>query len=295
MWNAVLGCYRSWLRHHYSHGNPMDCSLPDPLSVGFPRREYWSGLPCPPPGDLSHPGTEPASPVSCIRRQILYHSTTWESQLWTAAAAAAKSLQSCPTLCDPIDGSPPGSPVPGILQARALEWVAISFSKAWKWKVKVKSLSCARLCWRQESWWGLSVYPFICLKHIIKIQSSLSLVTRKLFFHPPNTPSCVCFIFRGRWHAHCTAVDILLLLWLHVYHDSQLKFLMESKLLSLAIELSTSWPHPVFLIFSPISWGPWMLDWALYSFHNELVNSGLSLCARNIFLLSHPQAREEIL
>ena len=57
------------------------------------------------------------------------------------AAAAAKSLQSCPTLCDPVDGSPPGSPVPGILQARTLEWVAISFSNAWKWKVKVKSLS----------------------------------------------------------------------------------------------------------------------------------------------------------
>ena len=55
------------------------------------------------------------------------------------AAAAAKSLQSCPTLCDPIDRNPPGSPVPGILQARTLEWVAISFSKAWKWKVKVKS------------------------------------------------------------------------------------------------------------------------------------------------------------
>ena len=57
----------------------------------------------------------------------------------------AKSLQSCPTLCDPIDGSPPGSPVPGILQARTLEWVAISFSNAWKWRVKVKSLSCVRL------------------------------------------------------------------------------------------------------------------------------------------------------
>ena len=54
---------------------------------------------------------------------------------------AAKSLQSCLTLCDPIDGSPPGSPVPGILQARTPEWVAISFSNAWKWKVKVKSLS----------------------------------------------------------------------------------------------------------------------------------------------------------
>ena len=59
--------------------------------------------------------------------------------------AAAKSLQSCPTLCDPIDGSPPGSPVPGILQARTLEWVAISFSGEWKWKVKVKSLSRVRL------------------------------------------------------------------------------------------------------------------------------------------------------
>ena len=63
----------------------------------------------------------------------------------SAAAAAAKLLQTCPTLCDPIDGSPPGSPIPGILQARTLEWVAISFSNAWKWKVKVKSLSCVRL------------------------------------------------------------------------------------------------------------------------------------------------------
>ena len=60
------------------------------------------------------------------------------------AAAAAKSLQSCLILCDPIDSSPPGSPVPGILQARTLEWVAISFSNAWKWKVKVKSLSRVR-------------------------------------------------------------------------------------------------------------------------------------------------------
>ena len=61
------------------------------------------------------------------------------------AAAAAKSPQLCPTLCDSIDGSPPGCPVPGILQARTLEWVAISFSSAWKWKVKVKSLSRVQL------------------------------------------------------------------------------------------------------------------------------------------------------
>ena len=86
-------------------------------------------------------------------------------------AAAAKSLQSCPTLCNPKDSSPPGSPVPGILQARTLEWVTISFSNAWKWKVKVKSLSRVRLLatpWtaayqippsmgfsRQEYWSGL--------------------------------------------------------------------------------------------------------------------------------------------
>ena len=89
----------------------------------------------------------------------------------TAAAAAAKSLQSCPTLCNPIDGSPPGSTVPGILQARTLEWVAFSFSNAWKWKVKVKSFShvwLAAIPWtaayqappsmgfsRQEYWSGV--------------------------------------------------------------------------------------------------------------------------------------------
>ena len=65
---------------------------------------------------------------------------TWWFLSWCSAAAAAKSLQSCPTLCDPIDGSPPCSSVPGILQARTLEWVAISFSNAWKWNVKVKPL-----------------------------------------------------------------------------------------------------------------------------------------------------------
>ena len=66
-------------------------------------------------------------------------------QLSLLSSCYAKSLQSCPTLCDPIDGSPPGSPVPGILQARTLEWVASSFSNAWKWKEKVKSLSRVRL------------------------------------------------------------------------------------------------------------------------------------------------------
>ena len=69
----------------------------------------------------------------------------WSRNNVFKAAAAAKLLQSCPNLCDPIDGSPPGSSVPGILQARILEWVAISFSNAWEWKLKVKSISRVRL------------------------------------------------------------------------------------------------------------------------------------------------------
>ena len=75
----------------------------------------------------------------CLR--CLPHGFIWDLYqiMCDAATAAAKSLQSCPTLWDPIDGSPPGSPIPGILQARTLERVAISFSYAWKWKVKVKS------------------------------------------------------------------------------------------------------------------------------------------------------------
>ena len=77
-------------------------------------------------------------------------------------AAAAKSLQSCPTLCDPIDGSPPGSPVPGILQARTLEWVAISFSNAWKWKVKVKLLSRVWFCYSMNyRLAGSSIWDFL--------------------------------------------------------------------------------------------------------------------------------------
>ena len=103
--------------------------------------------------------------------------------IWKAsgivAAAAAKSLQSCLTLCDPIDGSPPGSPVPGILQARTLEWVAISFSNVWKWKLKVKSLIRVRLLatpWtaafqappsmgfsRQEHWSGVPLPSLLVL------------------------------------------------------------------------------------------------------------------------------------
>ena len=83
------------------------------------------------------------TPKDHLVHPLALHKRCWsncESGAMAAAAAAAKSLQSCPTLCDPRDGSPPGSPFLGTLQARTLEWVAISFSNAWKWKVKVKSL-----------------------------------------------------------------------------------------------------------------------------------------------------------
>ena len=83
--------------------------------------------------------------VFCTAGRFFTDWATGEAFQYRYAAAAAKSLQSCPTLCDPMDGSPQGSPVPGILQARTLEWVAISFSNAWKWKVKVKLLSLVRL------------------------------------------------------------------------------------------------------------------------------------------------------
>ena len=87
--------------------------------MGFSRKEYWSGWPFPSPGDLLNPGIELRSPA--LQADALPSEPV---------AAAAKSLQLCPTLCDPIDGSPPRSTIPGILQARTLEWVAISFSNA---------------------------------------------------------------------------------------------------------------------------------------------------------------------
>ena len=128
-----------------------------------------------------------------------------------AAAAAAKSLQSCLTLCDPIDGSPPCSPVPGILQARTLEWVAIAFSSAWKWKVKVKLLSHVRLfptLWtaayqapppmgfsRQAYWSGLplpspslTLASYKAVKHLF---TALGYHTRSL----SNISSFCCFYF----------------------------------------------------------------------------------------------------
>ena len=102
---------------------PRTVACQDPLSMGFSRQEYWSGLPFPSPGDLPNLGTEPGS----FALQADSLPTELQGKPFSIlAAAAAKSLQSCLTLCDPIDGSPPGSSVPGILQARILEWVAIS-------------------------------------------------------------------------------------------------------------------------------------------------------------------------
>ena len=145
------------------------------------------------------------------------------------AAAAAKLLQLCPTLCDPRDGSPPGSPVPGILQARTLEWVAISFPNAWKWKVKVKSLSCVRLLvtsWtaayqappptgfsRQEYWSGVPLpspieYLVLCL--LATCISSLEKCLFKFFAHIKN---CVVF---------CWVVYIFWILYTCEIYDSQI-------------------------------------------------------------------------
>ena len=113
------------------------------------------------------PWTEEPEGLQSIGSQRVRHDLVTEQTCNTVRTRRpAKSLQSCPTLCDPIDGNPPGSPTPGIVQARTLEWVAISFSNAWKWKVKVKLLSRVWLLatpWtppsmgfsRQEYWSGV--------------------------------------------------------------------------------------------------------------------------------------------
>ena len=115
----------------------------DRSTLGFPvlphllefaqNHVHWVSDPIQP----SHPLLHSSFAFNLSQHQGLFQ---WLSSSWIVSPIAANLLQSCPTLCDPIDGSPPGSPVPGIFQARTLEWVAISFSNAWKWKVKVKAL-----------------------------------------------------------------------------------------------------------------------------------------------------------
>ena len=136
----------------------MDCSLSGSCVHGIFHTRILERVTISYSRESSHPRDQThVSCVSCIGRPILYHCTTWEVLYWdykslnvnggykllqidvmiSAAAAAAKSLQLCPTLSKPIDSSPLGSPIPGILQARTLEWVAIAFSR---WSLKrVKS------------------------------------------------------------------------------------------------------------------------------------------------------------
>ena len=114
--------------------------------MGFSRQEYWSG---------SFKNKYDLWPQIPLWRIIYWGILSGKNNLnihqhkknWKKSAAAAKSHQSCPTLYDPTDGSPPGSPVPGILQARTLEWVAISFSNAWKWKVKWSHVQLFATSW----------------------------------------------------------------------------------------------------------------------------------------------------
>ena len=132
------------------------------------------------------------------------------------SAAAAKSLQSCLTLWDPIDSSPPGSPVPGILQARTLEWVAISFSNAWKWKVKGKSLSRVRLFmtpWtaayqaplsmgfsRQEYWSGMPLAS-LCYTYEIYINIIPAMIKCFIMYKWENWGKWITFLrsWRSKW------------------------------------------------------------------------------------------------
>ena len=158
------------------------------------------------------------------------------------SAAAAKSLQSCPTLCDPIDSSPLGSSVSGILQARTLEWVAISFSNAWKWKVKVKLLSRARLLatpWtaanqappsmgfsRQEYWSGLPL-PSLTMNSREQSKKNWVPISHHHHLFSPRCPY-ICFLFLlckyvhlyhfSRFHIYVLISDICFFLWdWHIY------------------------------------------------------------------------------
>ena len=122
--------------------DPMDCSPPG-SSVHGDSPGKNTGMGCYALLQVIFP-TQGSNPGLPHCRWILYHLSLQES-LSRYVAAAAKSRQSCPTLCDPIDRSPPGSSVPGILQARTLEWVAISFSNAWKWSEREVAQLCPTL------------------------------------------------------------------------------------------------------------------------------------------------------
>ena len=175
--------------------------------VSFKRPTSFTritNLACPAPFcfcrlNLCHACTEPNLLVSLLSSHCTLPGSLTShplpcSTLPAAAAAAAKSRQSCPTLCDPIDGGPPGSPVPGILQARTPERVAISFSNAWKGKVKVKSLSRVRLFatpWSEAYQAPLLSYltKVFHLKHPCLIKANHPNVISHLTLHSHGFPS----------------------------------------------------------------------------------------------------------
>ena len=129
----------------YFFATPWTLALQAPASVGFFRQQYWSGLPFPSPGDLLNPGIKPMSLTPpAMASQFFTITVTWGAHITTMCVLVA---QLCTTLCNPIDCSPPGPSVHGILQARTLEQVAISFSKRnYRKKESEVAQSCPTLC-----------------------------------------------------------------------------------------------------------------------------------------------------
>ena len=151
------------------------------------------------------------------------------------------SLQSCPTLCDPIDGSPPGFPVPGILQARTLEWVAISFSNAWKWKVKVKSLSRVRPSgtpWtaafqapppmgfsRQEYWSGVPLpSPTVSYSQsFFHFSGFVSTCISKMFLPDVDAAASWTTLYKSLINCTCTLAEM----WVYIYRELMIQGVKE--------------------------------------------------------------------
>ena len=199
------------------------------------------------------------------------------------SAAAAKLLQSCPTLCDPIDGSPLGSPVPGFLQARILEWVAISFSNAWKWKVKGKSLSRVRLLaipWtaayqappsmgfsKQEYWsvvpspspWNVPLVSLIFLKR--------SLIFRILLF------PCISL----HWSLRKAFLSLLAILWNSAFIWCSFPFLLCLLLLFFSQKFVRSPQTIVLPLCNSFSWG-WFWSLPPVQCHKPLSTVLQALC-----------------